>query len=142
MANAAILCRELERIGWSVECRNAFIDERFDSSQSLNNMTQLCLKTVCKLIRSAPDPVRTGIYQKHKINALHLWVTTWLSQGQTAQGQQYTDTTALEYAAKVCHLKEERKDDDKRMVNLPDTFGNETNWKMFKKMMKNYLATN
>ena len=34
---------------------------------------------------STPDPVRIGFYQVFKLYALHIWVTTWLSQGQEAQ---------------------------------------------------------
>ena len=101
MANAAILHGALERIGWSIESRNAFIDKGFDSVQSLSHVFWLHLKTVCKSIRSAPDPVRIRFYQEYKLYALHLWVTTWLLQGQVVQGQQFTDAIALEYASKV-----------------------------------------
>ena len=72
MADAAILCGALERIRWSVESRNAFTNKGFDSIQSLSHVTQLHLKTVCKSIRSAPDPVRIGFYQEYKLYALHL----------------------------------------------------------------------
>ena len=109
MADAAILHGALERIGWSIESRNAFTNEGFHSIQSLSHVTWLHLKTVCKSIRSAPDPVRIGFYQEYKLYALHLWVTTWLSQGQMVQGQQFTEAIALEYASKVCHLKESKK---------------------------------
>ena len=78
MADAAILHGALERIRWSIESRNAFTDEGFDTVHSLSHVTQLHLKTVCESIRSAPDPVRIGFYQEYKLYALHLWVTTWL----------------------------------------------------------------
>ena len=81
MADAAILRGALERIGWSVESRNAFTNKGFDSIQSLSHVTRLHLKTVCKSIRSAPDPVRIGFYQEYKLYMLHLWVTTRLLQG-------------------------------------------------------------
>ena len=97
MADAAILRGALERIGWSIESRNAFTDEGFDSVQSLSHVTRSHLKTVCKSIRSAPDPVRIGFYQEYKLYALHLWVTTRLLQGQVVQGQQFPDAIALEY---------------------------------------------
>ena len=80
MTNSAILHGALERIGWSIKSRNAFTNKGFDSIQSLSHATWLHLKTVCKLIRSAPDPVRIGFYQEYKLLALHLWVTTQLSQ--------------------------------------------------------------
>ena len=86
MANAAILHGALERIGWSVESRNAFTEEGFDSIQSLNNATHSHLKTVCKGKRSTPDLVRIGFYQEYKLDVLHLWVTSQLSQGQAVQG--------------------------------------------------------
>ena len=82
MADAAILRGALERIGWSVESRNAFTNEGCDSVQSLSHITWSHLKTVCKSIRSAPDPVRIGFYQEYKLYTLHLWVTTQLLQGQ------------------------------------------------------------
>ena len=54
-----------------------------------------------KSIRSAQDPMRIGSYEEYKLNVLHLWVTTWVSQGQPAQGHQFMDTITLEYTAKV-----------------------------------------
>ena len=101
MADTAILHGALERIRWSVKIRNAFTDKGFDSVQSLSHVTQLHLKTVCKLIRSTSDPVRIWLYQEYKLYVLHLWVTTLLSQGQAVQGHLFTDAIALEYASKV-----------------------------------------
>ena len=141
MADAAILRGALERIGWSVKSRNAFTDKGYDSIQSLSHVTQLHLKTVCKSIRSAPDPVRIGFYQEYKLYALHLWVTTRLLQGQVVQGQQFTDAIALEYASKVCRLKESKKKDEEGLVKFPEAFGKETSWRTFKKVLKNHLGT-
>ena len=141
MADAAILRGALERIGWSVESRNAFTDKGFDSVQALSHVTRLHLKTVCKLIRSAPDPVRIGFYQEYKLYALHLWVTTRLLQGQVVQGQQFTDAIALEYASKVRRLKESKKEDEEGLVKFPEAFGKETSWRMFEKVLRNYLGT-
>ena len=45
MANAAVLCGALERIGWSVDSKDAFTYEGFDYIQSLNHVTQSYLKT-------------------------------------------------------------------------------------------------
>ena len=140
MADAAILCGALERIRWSVESRNAFTNKGFDSIQSLSHVTQLHLKTVCKSIRSAPDPVRIGFYQEYKLYALHLWVTTRLLQGQVVQGQQFTDAIALEYASKVCRLKESKKEDEEGLVKFPEAFGKETSWRTFEKVLRNYLG--
>ena len=70
--DSAILCGALERIGWCVKSRNAFTSKGFDSVQSLSHVTRLYLKTVCKLIRSAPDPLRIGFYQEYKLFPLHL----------------------------------------------------------------------
>ena len=140
MADAAILCGALERIGWSVKSRNAFTDEGFDSIQSLSHVTRTYLKTVCKSIRSAPDPVRIGFYQEYKLYALHLWVTTRLLQGQVVQGQQYTDAIALEYASKVCRLEESKKEDEEGLVKFPEAFGKETSWRTFEKVLRNYLG--
>ena len=140
MADAAILHGALERIGWSVESRNAFTDKGFDSVQSLSHVTRSHLKTVCKSIRSAPDPVRIGFYQEYKLYALHLWVTTRLSQGQVVQGQQFTDAIALEYASKVRRLKESKKEDEEGLVKFPEAFGKETSWRTFKKVLRNYLG--
>ena len=111
MADAAILHGALERIGWSVKSRKAFTDEGFDSIQSLSHVTWSHLKTVCKSIGSAPNPVRIGFYQEYKLYALHHWVTTRLLQGQVVQGQQFTDAIALEYASKVYCLEESKKED-------------------------------
>ena len=141
MADAAILCGALERIGWSVESRNTFTDKGFDSIQSLSHVTQSHLKTVCKLIRRAPDPVRIEFYQEYKLYALHLWVTTRLSQGQVVQGQQFTDAITLEYASKVCCLEESKKEDEEGLVKFPEAFGKEMSWRMFKKVLRNYLRT-
>ena len=141
MAYAAILHGALERIRWSVKSRNAFTNKGFDSIQSLSHVTRSHLKTVCKSIRSAPDPVRIGFYQEYKLYALHLWVTTRLLQGQVVQGQQFTDTIALEYASKVCHLEESKKEDEEGLVKFPEAFGKEMSWRMFKKVLKNYLGT-
>ena len=123
MANAAILCGALERTGWSVKSRNAFTNEGFDSVQSLSHVTRLHLKTVCKSIRSAPDPVRIGFYQEYKLYTLHLWVTTQLSQGQVVQGQQFTDAIALDYASKVCRLEESKKEDEEGLVKFLEAMG-------------------
>ena len=141
IADAAILRGALERIGWSVESRNAFTDKGFDSIQSLSHVTRSHLKTVCKSIRSAPDPVRIGFYQEYKLYALHLWVTTRLLQGQVVQGQQFTDAIALEYASKVRRLEESKKEDEEGLVKFPEAFGKETSWRMFKKVLRNYLGT-
>ena len=73
---------------------------------------------------STPDPVRIGFYQVFKLYALHIWVTTWLSQGQEAQGQQVTGAIALEYVDQVYHLEEE-KDDDYEIMPLY------TSWKLY-----------
>ena len=140
MADAAILCGALERIRWSVESRNAFTDKGIDSVQSLSHITQSHLKTVCKSIRSAPDPVRIGFYQEYKLYVLHLWVTTWLPQGQVVQGQQFMDAIALEYASKVCHLEESKEEDEEGLVKFPEAFGKETSWRMFEKVLRNYLG--
>ena len=140
MANAEILHGALERIRWSIKSRNAFTNEGFDSVQSLSHITWSHLKTVCKSIRSAPDPVRIGFYQEYKLYTLHLWVTTRLSQGQVVQGQQFTDAIALEYASKVCHLEESKKEDEEGLVKFPEAFGKEMSWRMFKKVLKNYLG--
>ena len=134
MADAAILHGALERIGWSVKSRNAFTNKGFDSIQSLSCVTRLHLKTVCKPIRSAPDPVRIGFYQEYKLYALHLWVTTLLSQGQAVQGHLFTDAIALEYASKVRRLKESKKEDEEGLVKFPEAFGKETSWRMFEKV--------
>ena len=141
MADAAILCGALERFRWSIESRNAFTNKGFDSVQSFSHGTQLYLKTVCKLIRSAPDPVRIGFYQEYKLYMLHLWVTTWLSQGQVVQRHLFTDTIALGYASKVCHLEESKKEDGEELVKFPEAFGKETTWRAFKKVLRNYLGT-
>ena len=59
MADAAMLHGALVRIGWSVESRkNAFTGKGFDSIQSLNTITWLHLKTVCKSMKSTQDPER------------------------------------------------------------------------------------
>ena len=131
----------LERIGWSVESRNAFTDKGFHSIQSLSHVTRLHLKTVCKSIRSAPDLVRIGFYQEYKLYTLHLWVTTQLLQGQVVQGQQFTDMIALEYASKVCRLEESKKEDEEGLVKFPEAFGKETSWRTFEKVLRNYLGT-
>ena len=102
----------LERIEWSEERRNAFTDEELNSVKSLNNITSSYLKTVCKSNRSTPDPVMIGFYRECKPYMLDLWVTTWLSQGWTAQGKQFTHMIALKYIAKVYHLKEAKKGTD------------------------------
>ena len=141
MVNAAILHGALERIGWSVKSKNAFTNKGFDSIQSLSHVTWLHVKTVCKLIRSAPDPVGIGFYQEYKLYALHLWVTTRLLQGQVVQGHLFTDAIALEYASKVCHLEESKKEDEEGLVKFPEAFGKETNWRTFKKVLKNHLGT-
>ena len=141
MADAAILRGALERIGWSIESRNALTNKGFDSIQSLSHVTQSYLKTVCKLIRSAPDHVRIGFYQEYKLYALHHWVTTWLLQGQVVQGKQFTDTISLEYASKVCCLKKSKKEDEEGLVKFPEAFGKETSWRTFAKELKNYLWT-
>ena len=141
MADEAILHGALERIGWSIESTNTFTKEGFDSVQSLSHVTQWHLKTVCKSIRSAPDPVRIGLNQEYKLYTLHLCVTTWLSQGQVVQGQQFTEAIALEYASKVCRLEESKKEDEEGLVKLPEAFGKEMSWRMFKKVLRNYLGT-
>ena len=51
------------------------------------------------------------------------------------------DAIALEYASKVCHLKESKKEDEEGLVKFPDAFGKETSWRMFEKVLKNYLRT-
>ena len=56
-------CGALDMIGWNVGSRNTFTGNEFGSIQSLNSVTQFCLKTVCKSIRSAQDPVRIDIFQ-------------------------------------------------------------------------------
>ena len=72
---------------------------------------------------------------------LHLWVTTWLLQGQVVQGQQFTDAIALEYASKVCHLEESKKEDEEGLVKSREALGKETRWRTFEKVLKNYLGT-
>lgn len=91
----------IQRIRWNVESRNSFTDERSESIQPLNNVTHLYLKTVSKSIRSAQDPVRIRSYEEYKLNVLHLWETTWVSHGQSAQGEHFMDSITLEYTAKV-----------------------------------------
>ena len=142
MANAAILCGAVERIECSVESRNAFTTDRFDSDQSLSHVFQLQLKTVCKSMRSASDPMRTGSYQEYKLYALHLWVTTWLSQGQVVQGHLFRATSALEYASKFCCLEESKKEDEEGLVKSPDACWKVTFSKVFKKVLKNNLGSN
>ena len=68
-------------------------------------------------------------------------MTTRLSQGQVVQGQQFTDAIALEYASKVYHLKESKKEDEEGLVKFPEAFGKETSWRTFKKVLRNYLGT-
>jgi hypothetical protein len=133
VANAVILHGVLVRIEWSVESGNAFKDEGFDSIQSLNNVTQLNLKTMCKSIRSTPDPGRIGFHQEYKLYTLHSLVITWLSHEQIAQGQQFTDAIALKYAVRVFCFKESKKDDDEELMKLSYTFGKETSWMIFKR---------
>jgi hypothetical protein len=70
-------------------------------------------KTMCKPIRSTPDPTTIEFYQEYKLTKLLLWVTTWLSHGQTAPRQLFTDAMELEYAAKDCCLEGANKDYDK-----------------------------
>ena len=125
-----------------MECRKQerFYGKGFDSIQSLSHVTRSHLKTVCKSIRSAPDPVRIGFYQEYKLYTLHLWVTTRLLQGQVVQGQQFTDAIALEYASKVCCLEESKKEDEERLLKFPEAFGKETSWRMFEKVLRNYLG--
>ena len=101
-------CDQLSNFMWSsredwleYESNNAFTVKGFDSIQSLNNVTWLYLKTVCKLIRSALDPMRVGFYEEYKLNVLYLWLITRKSQEQSAQKQQFTHTAPLEYAAMV-----------------------------------------
>ena len=141
MANAGTLHGVLVRIEWSVESGKAFMDEGFDSIQSLNNVTQLNLKTLCKSSRSTPDPVRIGFHQEYKLYTLHLWVITWLSHGQIAQGQQLTDAIELEYAVRVFCFKEAKKSDDEELMKLSYTFGKDTSWMIFKKVLKIRLGT-
>ena len=57
------------------------------------------------------------------------------------QGQQFTDTIALEYASKVCHPKESKREDEEGLVKFPETFGKESSWRTFKKVLRNYLGT-
>ena len=85
--------------------------------------------------------MRIGFYQEYKLYALYLWMTTRLSQGQVVQGQQFTDVIALEFASMVCHLKESKKEDEEGLVKLPEAFGKEKSWRMFEKVLKNYLGT-
>ena len=136
MANAAILHGALERIRWSVKSRNAFTNKGFDSIQSLSHVTRSHLKTVCKLIRSAPDPVRIGFYQEYKLYMLDLWVTTQLLQGQVVQGQKFMDAIALEYASIVWCLKDSKKKDEEGLMKLPEAFWKELSWRMFEKVLK------
>ena len=49
------------------------------------------------------------------------------------------DAIALEYASKVCHLEESKKEDEEGLVKFHEAFGKETSWKTFKKVLKNYL---
>ena len=51
------------------------------------------------------------------------------------------DSIALEYASKVCRLKESKKEDEEGLVKFPEAFGKETSWRTFKKVLKNYLGT-
>ena len=41
----------------------------------------------------------------------------------------------------VCHLKESKKEDEEGLVKLPEAFGKQTSWRMFEKVLKNYLGT-
>ena len=84
--------------------------------------------------------MRIGFYQEYKLYALHLWVTTRLSQGQLVQGQQFMDAITLEYASKVHHLKESQEEEEEGLVKFPEAFGKETSWRMFEKVLRNYLG--
>jgi hypothetical protein len=68
-------------------------------------------------------------------------MTTWLSQRQTAQGQQFTEA-ALHWNMQLRFpvLKKEIKENDEELVKFPDIFGKETSWKTFKKVSKKYLG--
>ena len=142
MANAAILCGALEGIGWSVDSRNAITNKGLDSVQSLNLVIQLHLKTVCKSMRSAPDPLRTGSYQEFNVFALYLRVTNKLSHGHAVQGKSLMDTIALEYASQVCHLKESKKGDEEGLMTFPEACWKVKILKVLKKLLKNNLGSN
>ena len=68
-------------------------------------------------------------------------MATWLFQGQVVHGQQFTDTIALEYASKVRRLEESKKEDEEGLVKFPETFGKETSWRMYEKVLRNHLGT-
>ena len=51
------------------------------------------------------------------------------------------DAIELEYASKVCFLKESKEEDEERLVRFLEAFGKEMSWKMFEKVLKNYLGT-
>ena len=51
------------------------------------------------------------------------------------------DAIELEYASKVCHLEESSKEDEEGLVKFPEAFGKEMSWRMFEKVLKNYLGT-
>ena len=63
MPNAAIIHDALEWFGWSVESRNVYTEEGFESVQSLNSITHSYLKILCTLIRNDLDPVKIGVYK-------------------------------------------------------------------------------
>ena len=69
MANAAILYGTLERIRWSVEKRNAFTDEGFDSIPFLTHVTWWHYKAVCQSIRSTHDLIQIKFYEENKLYA-------------------------------------------------------------------------
>ena len=62
-------------------------------------------------------------------------MTTWLLQGQVAQGYLFTDTIAFQYASKACCLKETKADDEEGLVKFPEEFWKETSWTMSKKAL-------
>ena len=70
---------------------------------------QLCLVTqqyylfipeVCVQVnQKCSRPCENWFSLEYKLNDLHLWVTSWLSQGQRGPGQLFTVAIMLEYAA-------------------------------------------
>ena len=42
---------------------------------------------------------------------------------------------------RYCCLKVSKKEDEEGFVKFPEAFGKETSWRMFEKVLKNYLGT-
>ena len=51
------------------------------------------------------------------------------------------DAVALEYVSKVCCLEVSKKEDEEGLVKFPEAFGKAISWRMFEKVLRNYLGT-